>query len=112
TPVSTVGSWGRIGARGYPQQDSQEFIRNGLDAKAPLEHRLVLGQVPLAHPVEPTEEVTNLRPQPLLRVTVDLTHPVPVVVPRPRGLRPRVIHRLVGPPHPGQSVVPLPLVGV
>src|SRR5262245_5694408 len=96
-----VGSWGQIGAWGYPQQNSQEFISNGLDAEAPLEDSLVLGQVPLAHAVEPTEEVANVGPQPLLRIAVDLTYPVPVVIPRPRGLRSRVIHRLVDAPHPG-----------
>jgi hypothetical protein len=57
-----VGSWGRIGARGYPQQDSQKFISDGLDAEAPLEDRLVLGEIPLAHAVEPAQEVPNVRP--------------------------------------------------
>src|SRR5512142_164241 len=110
--ISHVGSWGQIDAWGYSQKDSQKFIGNGLDGKAPLEHRLVLSQVPLAHAVEPTEEVPNMRPYPLLGVAVDLTYPIPVVIPRPGGLRPRVVHCLVAPPHPGQSVVPFPLVGV
>lgn len=57
-----TGSWGQIDAWGYSQKDSQKFIGNGLDGKAPLEHRLVLSQVPLAHAVEPTEEVPNMRP--------------------------------------------------
>src|SRR3954454_14340500 len=96
----------------YPQKGPQEFIGHALDVVAPLEDRLVLRQVPLAHPAEPTQEVPHPRPDPLLRVAVDLAHPVPVVVPRPGGLRPRVVHRLVTPLHPGKAVFPLPLVGV
>src|SRR5512135_1876987 len=61
-PPFPSGSWGQIDAWGYSQKDSQKFIGNGLDGKAPLEHRLVLSQVPLAHAVEPTEEVPNMRP--------------------------------------------------
>src|SRR5512135_3110907 len=95
------GSWGRTGARANSQQNSQEFIGDALDAVAPLEDRLVLRQIPLAHAIEPTQEVPHARPQTLLRVAVNLTHTVPVIVPRPGGLRPRVVHRLVDPPHLG-----------
>ena len=76
---------------GTPSMARMNSRRHPLDVVAPLEDRHVLVQVLLAHPAERPQEVPQPRPQPLLRVVVDLAHPVPVVVPRPlpRGVADR-----------------------
>ena len=80
---------------------------------SPLEHRHVLRQIPLAHAPEPAQEDPQPRPQPLLRIAVNLTHPVTIQVQRPGALGPRVVHRhmdsaLV----PAHSAISRPLVRV
>src|SRR3954462_8463673 len=78
---------------------------------APLEDRLVLRQVPLAHAPERPQEIPKTRPGALHRVAMHLADPVAVVVPSPGRLRPRVLHRHADPTHPGEPAVAPPLVG-
>src|SRR5262245_35350812 len=106
-----LGSWGRAGARPQAEKGPQEFVRHALDVVTPLEDRHILGQVPLAHAPEWSQEVAQARPQALLGVAVRLAHPVTVPVQGPGRLRPRTVDRPVDPlvPAAGPGVAP-PLV--
>src|SRR4051812_6629858 len=80
---------------------------------APLEHRHVLRQTPLAHPPERPQEVSQPRPRPLHRVAMLLTPPVTVGVDRITAPRTRVVYRHVDPAVTAAApVVAAPLVGV